>query len=279
MYFGSIYSIYFCFCQEYAIFEALKRTILHIDMKKLILIRHGESQWNKLNLFTGWTNVDLSEKGIQEAIEAGKVLKENGYKPEICFTSYLKRAIKTLNYVLDTMDMDWLPVYKTWRLNEKSYGQLQGLDKKMTAEKYGDEQVRLWRRAFDVRPPALEMNDPKSPRMDPRYAELTDDQIPLTEALCDTIERVMPYYEDHIMKAFETHDQVMVVAHGNSLRGVVKVLKGMSNDEIIAFNIPTGIPYIFEFDDDMKLQKDFFLGDPEKVAALMAAVANQGKTK
>ncbi len=249
------------------------------NMKKLILIRHGESEWNKLNLFTGWTNVDLSEKGVQEAIEAGKTLKENGYKPEICFTSYLKRAIKTLNLALEAMDMDWLPVYKSWRLNEKSYGQLQGLDKKMTAEKYGDEQVRLWRRAFDVRPPALEMNDPKSPRMDPRYAELTDDQIPLTEALCDTIERVMPYYENNIMKAFETHDQVLVVAHGNSLRGVVKVLKGMSNDEIIAFNIPTGIPYVFEFDDNMKLQKDFFLGDPEKVAALMAAVANQGKAK
>jgi 2,3-bisphosphoglycerate-dependent phosphoglycerate mutase len=149
----------------------------------------------------------------------------------------------------------------------------------MTAEKYGDEQVRLWRRAFDVRPPALDMNDPKSPRMDPRYAELTDEQIPLTEALCDTIERVMPYYENNIMKAFETHDQVLVVAHGNSLRGVVKVLKGMSNDEIIAFNIPTGIPYVFEFDNNMKLQKDFFLGDPEKVAALMAAVANQGKAK
>ena len=225
-------------------------------MKKLILIRHGESEWNKLNLFTGWTNVDLSEKGVQEAIEAGKTLKENGYKPEICFTSYLKRAIKTLNLALEAMDMDWLPVYKSWRLNEKSYGQLQGLDKKMTAEK-----------------------DPKSPRMDPRYAELTDDQIPLTEALCDTIERVMPYYENNIMKAFETHDQVLVVAHGNSLRGVVKVLKGMSNDEIIAFNIPTGIPYVFEFDDNMKLQKDFFLGDPEKVAALMAAVANQGKAK
>ena len=248
-------------------------------MKKLILIRHGESEWNKLNLFTGWTNVDLSEKGVQEAIEAGKTLKENGYKPEICFTSYLKRAIKTLNLALEAMDMDWLPVYKSWRLNEKSYGQLQGLDKKMTAEKYGDEQVRLWRRAFDVRPPALEMNDPKSPRMDPRYAELTDEQIPLTEALCDTIERVMPYYENNIMKAFETHDQVLVVAHGNSSRVVVKVLKGMSNDGIIAFNTPTGIPYVFEFDDNMKLQKDFFLGDPEKVAALMAAVANQGKAK
>ncbi len=248
-------------------------------MKTLILIRHGESEWNKLNLFTGWTNVDLSEKGIEEAKEAGKVLKENGYKPEICFTSYLKRAIKTLNNVLDVMDMDWLPVFKSWRLNEKSYGKLQGLNKAETAAKYGDEQVRLWRRAFDVRPPAFEMNDPKSPRMDPRYAELTDEQIPLTEALADTIERVMPYYEGEILKSFEKHNQVMVVAHGNSLRGIVKVLKGMSNDEIIAFNIPTGIPYVFEFDDNLKLQCDFFLGDPEKIAALMAAVANQGKAK
>lgn len=248
-------------------------------MKKLILIRHGESEWNKLNLFTGWTNVDLSEKGVQEAFEAGKTLKENGLKPEICFTSYLKRAIKTLNNVLEAMDMDWLPVYKSWRLNEKSYGMLQGLNKAETAAKYGDEQVKLWRRAFDVQPPALAMNDPKSPRMDPRYAELTDEQIPLTESLKDTIARVMPYYEGEIMKAFDNHNQVMVVAHGNSLRGIVKVLKNMGNDEIIAFNIPTGIPYIFEFDDNMKLQKDYFLGDPEKIAALMAAVANQGKAK
>ena len=248
-------------------------------MKKLILIRPVESECNKLNLFTGWTNVDLSEKGIQEALEAGKTLKENGLKPEICFTSYLKRAIKTLNNVLDAMDMDWLPVYKSWRLNEKSYGMLQGLNKAETAAKYGDEQVKLWRRAFDVQPPALEMNDPKSPRMDPRYAELTDDQIPLTESLKDTIARVMPYYEGEILKAFDKHEQVMVVAHGNSLRGIVKVLKGMSNDEIIAFNIPTGIPYVFEFDDNLKLQKDYFLGDPEKIAALMAAVANQGKAK
>lgn len=248
-------------------------------MKKLILIRHGESEWNKLNLFTGWTNVDLSEKGVQEAFEAGKTLKENGLKPEICFTSYLKRAIKTLNNVLEAMDMDWLPVYKSWRLNEKSYGMLQGLNKAETAAKYGDEQVKLWRRAFDVQPPALEMNDPKSPRMDPRYAELTDEQIPLTESLKDTIARVMPYYEGEIMKSFDNHNQVMVVAHGNSLRGIVKVLKNMGNDEIIVFNIPTGIPYIFEFDDNMKLQKDYFLGDPEKIAALMAAVANQGKAK
>ncbi len=248
-------------------------------MKKLILIRHGESEWNKLNLFTGWTNVDLSEKGVNEAFEAGKTLKDNGLKPEICFTSYLKRAIKTLNNVLDAMDMDWLPVHKSWRLNEKSYGKLQGLNKAETAAKYGDEQVRLWRRAFDVQPPAFDMNDPKSPRMDPRYAELTDEQIPLTESLKDTIARVMPYYEGEIMKAFDKHSQVMVVAHGNSLRGIVKVLKNMGNDEIIAFNIPTGIPYVFEFDDNMRLQKDYFLGDPEKIAALMAAVANQGKAK
>jgi phosphoglycerate mutase, BPG-dependent, family 1 len=248
-------------------------------MKKLILIRHGESEWNKLNLFTGWTNVDLSENGIVEAFDAGKLLKSEGYKPEICFTSYLKRAIKTLNNVLDAMDMDWLPVYKSWRLNEKSYGQLQGMNKAETAAKYGDEQVKLWRRSFDVQPPALDLHDPKSPRMDARYAELTDDQIPLTEALKDTIERVMPYYENMIMKAFETHDQVMVVAHGNSLRGIVKVLRNMSNDEIIAFNIPTAVPYVFEFDENMKLQKDYFLGNADEIAKKMNAVANQGKAK
>ena len=248
-------------------------------MKKLILVRHGESEWNKLNLFTGWTNVDLSEKGVQEALEAGKSLKDNGYKPEICFTSYLKRAIKTLNNILDVMDMDWLPVYKSWRLNEKSYGQLQGLNKVDMAKKYGEEQVLKWRRCFDVQPPALAMDDPKSPRQDPRYGELTDDQIPLTESLKDTIARLMPYYKEVILKAFENHDQVMVVAHGNSLRGIVKELRGMSEDEIIKFNIPTAIPYIFEFDDNMKLQKDFFLGDPEEIAKKMQSVANQGKAK
>ena len=248
-------------------------------MKKLILIRHGESEWNKLNLFTGWTNVDLSEKGVQEAIEAGKTLKENGYKPEICFTSYLKRAIKTLNLALEAMDMDWLPVYKSWRLNEKSYGQLQGLDKKATAEKYGDEQVRLWRRAFDVRPPALDMNDPKSPRMDPRYAELTDEQIPLTEALCDTIERVMPYWESEIFPMLMKVDNIVVVAHGNSLRGVVKHLKGISDADIIKLNIPTATPYVFEFNDKLQLVNDYYLADPEELAAKQAAVANQGKAK
>lgn len=248
-------------------------------MKKLILIRHGESEWNKLNLFTGWTDVDLSPKGLEEAFEAGKLLKKENYKPELCFTSYLKRAVKTLNNVLDAMDMDWLPVQKSWRLNEKSYGAIQGLNKADTAAKYGDEQVLVWRRSFDVQPPALEMNDPKSPRMDDRYAELTDEQIPLTESLKDTIERLMPYYNDVILKAFENHNQIMVVAHGNSLRGIVKELRKMTNDEIIKFNIPTAVPYVFEFDDEMNLQNHFFLGDQDEIRRKMESVANQGKAK
>ncbi|MGN0032670.1 MAG: 2,3-diphosphoglycerate-dependent phosphoglycerate mutase [Candidatus Limimorpha sp.] len=248
-------------------------------MKKLILIRHGESEWNKLNLFTGWTNVDLTEDGIQEALAAGRELKAAGYKPEVCFTSYLKRAIKTLNNVLDAMDMDWLPVNKSWRLNEKSYGKLQGANKTEMTKKYGEEQVKLWRRSFDVQPPALEMNDPKSPRMDERYAELTDEQIPLTESLKDTINRLMPYYKDVILKAFDNHDQVMVVAHGNSLRGIVKELRGMSEKEIIEFNIPTATPYVFEFDDNMNLVNHFFIGDQEEIAKKMQSVANQGKAK
>ncbi|MBP9994715.1 MAG: 2,3-diphosphoglycerate-dependent phosphoglycerate mutase [bacterium] len=248
-------------------------------MKQLILVRHGESEWNKLNLFTGWTNVDLSENGINEAKEAGRALLEAGYRPEICFTSYLKRAIKTLNNILDVMDLDWLPVSKTWRLNEKSYGQLQGSNKVEMAKKYGDDMVQKWRRSFDMQPPAFAMDDPKSPRQDPRYAEMTDEQIPLTESLKDCINRLMPYYKDVILKAFENHDQVMVVAHGNSLRGIVKELRGMTNEEIIKFNIPTAIPYVFEFDDKMNLLDHKFIGDPDVVAAKMQSVANQGKAK
>lgn len=248
-------------------------------MKKLILVRHGESVWNQLNLFTGWTNVDLSENGVNEAKEAGKALLEAGYRPEICFTSYLKRAIKTLNNILDVMDLDWLPVYKSWRLNEKSYGLLQGSNKAEMAAKYGDEQVKKWRRSFDVQPPAYEMSDPKSPRQDPRYAELTDEQIPLTESLKDCIERIMPYYDNVIAKAFENHDEVLVVAHGNSLRSIVKKLRGMSNEEIIEFNIPTATPYVFEFDDNMNLIDHKFVGDPDVIAAKMQSVANQGKAK
>ncbi len=248
-------------------------------MKTLILVRHGESAWNKLNLFTGWTDVDLTEFGCHEAYEAGLLLKKEGYKPELCFTSYLKRAVKTLNQILDAMDMDYLPVEKSWRLNEKSYGAIQGLNKADTAQKYGDEQVKLWRRSFDVQPPKLDIDDPRSPRMDARYATLSDEEIPLTEALKDTIARLMPYYQGTILKAFEKHNQIMVVAHGNSLRGIVKELKGMGNDEIIAFNIPTAVPYVFEFDDTMRLQKDYFVGNQEEIAAKMQSVANQAKKK
>lgn len=248
-------------------------------MKQLILIRHGESEWNKLNLFTGWTDVDLTEFGRKEAFDAGLLLKKEGYKPQMCYTSYLKRAVRTLNQVLEAMDMDWLPVEKSWRLNEKSYGAIQGLNKADTAKKYGDDQVLLWRRSFDTQPPALDMHDERSPRMDPRYAELSDSEIPLTESLKDTIARLMPYYKEVILKSFNRYDTVMVVAHGNSLRGIVKELRNMGNDEIIKFNIPTAVPYIFQFDDHMKLQKDFFLGDPDVIAAKMQSVANQGKSK
>ena len=248
-------------------------------MKQLILIRHGESEWNKLNLFTGWTDVDLTEFGRKEAFDAGLLLKKEGYKPQMCYTSYLKRAVRTLNQVLEAMDMDWLPVEKSWRLNENSYGAIQGLNKADTAKKYGDDQVLLWRRSFDTQPPALDMHDERSPRMDPRYAELSDSEIPLTESLKDTIARLMPYYKEVILKSFNRYDTVMVVAHGNSLRGIVKELRNMGNDEIIKFNIPTAVPYIFQFDDQMKLQKEFFLGDPDVIAAKMQSVANQGKSK
>lgn len=248
-------------------------------MKKLILVRHGESEWNKLNLFTGWTDVDLSEKGMQEAFDAGKTLKENGFKPEICFTSYLKRAVKTLNNILDSMDMDYLPVEKSWRLNEKHYGALQGLNKVETVEKYGEDQVLYWRRGYDVQSPKLEENDKRSPIFDPRYKDVDKKELPLTESLQDCINRLMPYFKNNIIKAFETHDQVMVVAHGNSLRGIVKTLKGMSSDEIVSFNIPTGIPYVFELNDKLEMVKDEFIGDPETIKKLMEAVANQGKKK
>jgi 2,3-bisphosphoglycerate-dependent phosphoglycerate mutase len=248
-------------------------------MKKLILVRHGESQWNKLNLFTGWTDVDLSEKGIQESFEAGKALKAEGFKPEICFTSYLKRAVKTLNNILDAMDMDYLPVEKSWRLNEKHYGALQGLNKSQTAEKYGEDQVLLWRRGFAIQSPALEPNDERSPYLDYRYNNVDKKDLPLTESLKDCIDRLMPYFNNNILKAFETHNEVLVVAHGNSLRGIVKTIKQMSDDEIIAFNIPTGIPYVFELNDKLELVKDEFIGDKETIKKLMEAVANQGKTK
>ena len=248
-------------------------------MKRIVLIRHGESQWNKENRFTGWTNVDLSEKGLQEALEAGKSLKEKGFTFDIAYTSYLKRAVKTLNNVLDAMDLDWIPVRKSWRLNEKHYGMLQGLNKAETAAKYGDEQVLKWRRSYDIEPLPLPEDDPNSATRDPRYALVPDEYIPRTEALKQCIERVMPYWESEIFPRLKTVDNIVVVAHGNSLRGVVKHLKGISDEDIIKLNIPTATPYVFEFDDNLRLVKDYYLADPAELAAKQAAVANQGKAK
>ncbi|MBP5567546.1 MAG: 2,3-diphosphoglycerate-dependent phosphoglycerate mutase [Bacteroidales bacterium] len=248
-------------------------------MKNIVLVRHGESQWNKENRFTGWTNVDLSEKGLQEALDAGKALKEAGFKFDIAYTSYLKRAVKTLNNVLDAMDLDWIPVEKTWRLNEKHYGMLQGLNKAETAAKYGDEQVLIWRRSYDVEPLPLPDADPNSATQDPRYADVPDQYVPRTEALKQCIERVMPFWECEIFPKLKTVDNIIVVAHGNSLRGVVKHLKGISDEAIVKLNIPTAVPYVFEFDDDLNLVRDYYLADPDELAAKQAAVANQGKAK
>jgi len=234
--------------------------------------------WNKENRFTGWTDVDLSEKGVEEAHQAGKVLKENGFDFKVSYTSYLKRAIKTLWIILEEMDLMWIPEYKTWRLNEKHYGKLQGLNKIETAEKYGEEQVKIWRRSYDIPPEPLSPDDPRNPRLDPRYAEIGDD-APLTEALKDTIARIVPYWENEMSIKLRQYKEVLVAAHGNSLRGIVKYLKNMNEKEIIDLNLPTGIPYIFEFDDDMNLQKDYFLGDEEEIRKAMEAVANQAKKK
>lgn len=245
--------------------------------KKLVLIRHGQSEWNKLNLFTGWKDVDLSDQGKQEAAQAGKAMLEYNVTPEICFTSYLKRAIKTLNIVLDTMNLDYLPVTKTWRLNEKHYGQLQGLNKKETAEKYGEEQVLQWRRVFDCQPPALEETDERSPLCEARYQGVDKKDLPMTESLKDCIARCMPYFNEVILPEFKNHDTILIAAHGNSLRGIVKNLKGMTEDEIIKFNIPTGVPYLFTFDENLNLKSDRFLADEETIKKLMEAVANQGK--
>ncbi len=247
-------------------------------MKRLVLLRHGQSEWNKQNLFTGWVDVDLAEQGVREAKQAGQLLKAEGFNFKVAYTSYLKRAVKTLNYVLDEMDLDWIPVNKSWRLNEKHYGSLQGLNKAETAEKYGDEQVMVWRRSFDVPPAPLDKDDERSPFQDPRYAEVPEDEIPLTESLKETIARIMPYWEQEIKPALEKEGEIIVTAHGNSLRAIIKHLKGISDEAINGLNMPTGIPYLFEFDDDMNLVNDTFLGDPEEVRKLQEAVANQIKS-
>lgn len=249
------------------------------EMKKIVLLRHGESIWNQENRFTGWTDVDLTEKGMAEARRAGDLLKKEGFLFDKAYTSYLKRAVKTLDVVLDRMDLDWIPVEKSWRLNEKHYGALQGLNKAETAQKYGDEQVLIWRRSYDIAPLPLSEDDPRNPRFDTRYREVPESDLPRTESLKDTVERILPYWKDTIFPSLEKNDQLLVAAHGNSLRGIIKYLKHISDEEIVHLNLPTAVPYVFEFDNKLNLVKDYFLGDPDEIKKLMEAVANQGKKK
>ena len=230
-------------------------------MMKLVLIRHGESEWNKLNLFTGWTDVDLSDKGREEAKAAGQLLKAEGYDFDVCYTSYLKRAIHTLNYVLDEMDRAWLPVIKSWKLNERHYGALQGLNKSETAEKYGEEQVKIWRRSFDITPPALTPDDERAAGNQAMYRNVDPADLPLTESLAITIERAVPYFEEVIKKDMQAGKRVVIAAHGNSLRALVKYFDNISDEDIIGVNIPTGSPLVYEFDDNFKAINHYYLGD------------------
>lgn len=248
-------------------------------MTKLVLIRHGESEWNKLNLFTGWTDVDLSEKGVDEAKNGGKLLKDNGFKFDIAFTSTLKRAIHTLWYVLDEIDQDYLPTIKDYHLNERHYGALQGLNKAETAEKYGAEQVHLWRRSFDVAPPALEKNDPRNPALQETYKNFDSKELPLCESLKDTIKRVVPYYESTILPQIKAGKKVLIAAHGNSLRALVKYLDNISDKDIADLNIPTGVPLIYELDDKYKPIKHYYLGNQDDINAKINAVKNQDSKK
>jgi 2,3-bisphosphoglycerate-dependent phosphoglycerate mutase len=248
-------------------------------MKKLVLVRHGESTWNKENRFTGWTDVDLSDKGRQEAKEGGQVLKAGGYTFDVAYTSVLKRAIRTLWTVLDEMDLMWIPVHRSWRLNERHYGALQGLNKAETAAKFGEDQVKIWRRSYDVPPPVLTPDDERFPGHDPRYKSLTPAGLPLTECLKDTVARFLPLWHETIAPAVKEGQKVLIAAHGNSLRALVKYLDHISEEDIVELNIPTGMPLVYELDDNLKPLKHYYLGDPEKVKAAMDAVANQGKKK
>ena len=248
-------------------------------MYKLVLIRHGESEWNKLNLFTGWTDVDLTEKGVNEAKNSANLLKEEGFSFDIAYTSVLKRAIRTLWYVLDGMDLMWIPVIRDWRLNERHYGALQGLNKAETAAKYGDEQVKIWRRSYDTRPPALEESDNRFPGHDPRYASIPKDELPLTECLKDTVARFLPLWNDEIAPLVKAGKKVVIVAHGNSLRALVKHLDNVSEEEIVSLNIPTGVPLVYELDENLLPIKHYYMGDQEAIKKAMEAVANQGKAK
>jgi 2,3-bisphosphoglycerate-dependent phosphoglycerate mutase len=246
-------------------------------MYKLVLIRHGESTWNKENRFTGWTDVDLSEKGTEEAGKAGELLRDGGWVFDVAYTSVLKRAIHTLWIVLDGLDRAWIPVHRSWRLNERHYGALQGLNKAETAARYGEEQVRIWRRSYDTRPPALTRDDSRYPGHDPRYASLSEDELPLTECLKDTVARFLPLWNDVLTGEIRSGKRLLVVAHGNSIRALVKYLDDVSDEDITELNIPTGIPLVYELDERMKPIKHYYLGDASAVAAAQQAVANQGK--
>ena len=248
-------------------------------MTKLVLIRHGESTWNKENRFTGWTDVDLSDKGRQEALEGGRVLKAEGYTFDVAYTSVLRRAIHTLWTVLDEMELAWIPVYRSWRLNERHYGALQGLNKAETAAKFGEDQVKIWRRSYDIPPPALTPDDQRYPGHDPRYRGLTAEELPLTECLKDTVARFLPLWHETIAPAIQGGQKVLIAAHGNSLRALVKYLDHIPEKDIVELNIPTGMPLVYELDDDLKPLNRYYLGDPEKVKAAMDAVAAQGKKK
>ncbi len=248
-------------------------------MTKLVLLRHGESTWNKENRFTGWTDVDLSEKGLAEAKLAGQTMRAEGLTFDLAFTSVLKRAIRTLWIALDEMDLMWIPVEKSWRLNERHYGALQGLNKAEMAAQFGDDQVLIWRRSYDIRPPALEKSDDRYPGRDPRYQNLDPKNVPLTECLKDTVERFLPYWHETIAPEVKSGKQVIIAAHGNSLRALVKYLDGVSDQEIVGLNIPTGIPLVYELDDDLEPIKHYYLGDPEEIRKAQEAVAAQGKAK
>ncbi len=246
-------------------------------MYKLVLVRHGESSWNLENRFTGWTDVDLTSTGVAQAIEAGRLLKAEGFEFDVAYTSVLKRATRTLWHCLDSMDRTWLPVVHSWRLNERHYGALQGLDKSETAKKFGEAQVLVWRRSYDTPPPALEATDPRSERSDIRYAKLAQDQIPLTECLKDTVDRVLPFWNEAMAPAIKAGKRILVAAHGNSIRALVKYLDKISDDEIVGVNIPNGIPLVYELDADLKPIRHYYLGDAEAAAKAAAAIASQAK--
>jgi len=248
-------------------------------MYKLVLVRHGQSAWNLENRFTGWTDVGLTDLGVTEAHSAGQLLREGGYVFDAVYTSVLRRAIKTMWIVLEELGQEWLPVTRAWQLNERHYGALQGLNKSETAEKFGEAQVKIWRRSYDTPPPALEMADERHPRFDPRYASLTPEQLPATESLKITLERVLPYWHGTVAPAIKSGKRLLVVAHGNSIRALVKYLDDISDAEITELNIPTGVPLVYELDDDLKPIKHYYLGDADAVAKAAAAVAEQGKKK